>query len=210
MFTGLVEEVGVIDSVEKKRKSVIFTIRAKETARDIRIDQSIAINGVCLTVIRWSRRKFQVQAVEETLQKTNLGELTAEDPVNLERALLPGERLGGHFVLGHVDGVGVVTKIQARSSSWMFWFKVPRRFSRYLIPVGSVAVNGVSLTVARLEGREFAVSIIPHTMDVTIFRYMKVGDKANIEFDVLGKYVERLLKARNGAPKSGTRSTKKK
>ena len=203
------DEVALIDFVEKKRKSVIFTIRAKETARDIRIDQSIAINGVCLTVIRWSRRKFQVQAVEETLQKTNLGELMEEDPVNLERALLPGERLGGHFVLGHVDGVGVVTKIQARASSWMFWFKVPQRFSRYLIPVGSVAVNGVSLTVARLEGREFAVSIIPHTMDVTIFRYMKVGDKANIEFDVLGKYVERLLKARNGAPKRGTRSTKK-
>jgi len=209
MFTGLVEEVGVIDSIERKRKSVIFTIRAKETARDIRIDQSIAINGVCLTVIRWSRRKFQVQAVEETLHKTNLGELKEEDPVNLERALLPGERLGGHFVLGHVDGVGVVTKIQTRASSWMFWFKVPQRFSRYLIPVGSVAVNGVSLTVARLQGREFAVSIIPHTMDVTIFRYMKVGDKANIEFDVLGKYVERLLKARIGAPPRGKRRTKK-
>ncbi|MBI3111491.1 MAG: riboflavin synthase [Ignavibacteriales bacterium] len=209
MFTGLVEEVGVIDSIERKRKSVIFTIRAKETARDIRIDQSIAINGVCLTVIRWSRRKFQVQAVEETLQKTNLGELKEEDPVNLERALLPGERLGGHFVLGHVDGVGVVTKIQTRASSWMYWFKVPQRFSRYLIPVGSVAINGVSLTVARLQGREFAVSIIPHTMDVTIFRYMKVGDKANIEFDVLGKYVERLLKARLGAPRKGRRSRKK-
>jgi len=147
--------------------------------------------------------------VEETLQKTNLGELKEEDPVNLERPLLPGERLGGHFVLGHVDGVGVVTKIQTRASSWMFWFKVPQRFSRYLIPVGSVAVNGVSLTVARLQGREFAVSIIPHTMDVTIFRYMKVGDKANIEFDVLGKYVERLLKARIGAPPRGKRMTKK-
>lgn len=196
MFTGLVEEVGVIDSIEKKRKSVIFSVRGKETVRDLRIDDSIAMNGVCLTVIRWSRRKFQVQAVEETLHKTNLGGLREEDPVNLERALLPGERLGGHFVLGHIDGVGVVTKIQTRASSWMFWFKVPQRFTRYLIPVGSVAVNGVSLTVARLQAREFAVSIIPHTMDVTTFRYLKVGDKANLEFDVLGKYVERLLKHR--------------
>lgn len=196
MFTGLVEEVGVIDSIERNRKSVIFSVRGKKTVRGIRIDESIAINGVCLTVIRSSRRKFQVQAVEETLRKTNLGDLQEEDPVNLERALLPGERLGGHFVLGHIDGVGVVTKIQTRASSWMFWFKIPQRFTRYLIPVGSIAVNGVSLTVARLQGREFAVSIIPHTMDVTTFRYMKVGDKANIEFDVLGKYVERLLKHR--------------
>ncbi|MEX1276620.1 MAG: riboflavin synthase [Bacteroidota bacterium] len=196
MFTGLVEEVGVIDSIERNRKSVIFSVRGKKTVRGIRIDESIAINGVCLTVIRSSRRKFQVQAVEETLRKTNLGDLQEEDPVNLERALLPGERLGGHFVLGHIDGVGVVTKIQAKASSWMFWFKIPQRFARYLIPVGSIAVNGVSLTVARLQGREFAVSIIPHTMDVTTFRYMKVGDKANIEFDVLGKYVERLLKRR--------------
>jgi riboflavin synthase len=196
MFTGLVEEVGVIDSIERNRKSVIFSVRGKKTVRGIRIDESIAINGVCLTVIRSSRRKFQVQAVEETLRKTNLGDLQEEDPVNLERALLPGERLGGHFVLAHIDGVGVVTKIQTRASSWMFWFKIPQRFTRYLIPVGSIAVNGVSLTVARLQGREFAVSIIPHTMDVTTFRYMKVGDKANIEFDVLGKYVERLLKHR--------------
>ena len=196
MFTGLVEEVGVIDSIEKNRKSVIFSVRGKKTVRGVRIDESIAINGVCLTVIRWSRRKFQVQAVEETLRKTNLGNLQEEDPVNLERALLPGERLGGHFVLGHIDGVGVVTKIQTMASSWMFWFKIPQRYARYLIPVGSIAVNGVSLTVARLQGREFAVSIIPHTMDVTTFRYMKVGDKANIEFDVLGKYVERLLKHR--------------
>lgn len=190
------EEIGVIDSIERKRKSVIFSVRGKETVRDIRIDESIAINGVCLTVIRWSRRKFQVQAVEETLQKTNLGDLQEEDPVNLERALLPGERLGGHFVLGHIDGVGIVTRIQDRASSWVFWIKVPQRFSRYLIPVGSIAVNGVSLTVAKLRGREFAVSIIPHTMEVTTFRYMKAGDKVNLEFDVLGKYVERLLKRR--------------
>lgn len=196
MFTGLVEEVGAIDSIEKNRKSVIFSVRGKKTVRGIRIDESIAINGVCLTVIRTSRRKFQVQAVEETLRKTNLGDLQEEDPVNLERALLPGDRLGGHFVLGHIDGVGVVTRIQTRASSWMFWFRIPQRLARYLIPVGSIAINGVSLTVARLQGREFAVSIIPHTMDVTTFRYMKVGDKANMEFDVLGKYVERLLKHR--------------
>lgn len=196
MFTGLVEEVGVVDRLKKQNGSVIFTIRSKKTSRNLKINDSIAINGACLTVIRWARGTFQVQAVEETLKKTNLGNLMEGDPINLELPLLPGERLGGHFVMGHVDGIGKVTKIQSRKSSWMFWIKVPKRFARYLIPVGSVAINGVSLTVAALKGNEFAVSIIPHTMSVTTFRYLKENDKVNIEFDMLGKYVERLLKPR--------------
>ena len=196
MFTGLVEEEGTIEKIERRRGSVFFTFRGKKKVRNLKINDSIAINGTCLTVIRAGRTWFRVQAVEETLRKTNLGRLRIGDRVNLERPLLPGDRLGGHFVMGHVDGVGTVTRIQARKSSWMFWFRVTRRLARYLIPVGSVAIDGVSLTVASLRGNEFGISIIPHTMEVTTFKRLKVGDRVNIEFDMLGKYVERLLKAR--------------
>lgn len=196
MFTGLIEEIGTIERLEKKRGSVIFTVRAKKSSRGMKIDESIAINGVCLTVIERRKNKFNVQAVEETLRKTNLGSLREGDSINLERALLPNERLGGHFVLGHVDSVGTIERTQARKSSWMFWIKVTKRFAHYLIPVGSVAVNGVSLTVASLRGQTFGVSIIPHTMKVTTFKNLKAGDRVNIEFDMLGKYIERLLRAR--------------
>jgi riboflavin synthase len=197
MFTGLVEEKGQIDRIEKRRGSLIFTIRASKTIRNLKIDESVAVSGTCLTVIGSTRTRFRVQAVEETLRKTNLGSLAIGDPVNLERPLLPTERLGGHFVMGHVDGLGTVTRVRARKSSWIFWIKVPKRLSRYLIPVGSIAVNGVSLTVASLQGSEFAVSIIPHTMSVTTFKNLAVGDRVNLEFDMIGKYVERLLKSRS-------------
>lgn len=196
MFTGLIEEIGKVERLEKKRGGVIFTIRAKKSSRGMKKDESIAINGVCLTVIARRKGKFAVQAVEETLRKTNLGLLREGDSINLERALLPNERLGGHFVLGHVDGVGVIERVQARKSSWMVWIKVPKHFARYLIPVGSVAVNGVSLTVASLRGQSFGVSIIPHTMKMTTFKNLKARDSVNIEFDMLGKYIERLLRAR--------------
>ena len=196
MFTGLIEEIGKVERLEKKRGGVIFTISAKKSSHGMKIDESIAINGVCLTVIARRKSVFNVQAVEETLRKTNLGLLRGGDSINLERALLPSERLGGHFVLGHVDGVGTIERVQVRKSSWMFWIKVPKRFARYLIPVGSVAVNGVSLTVASLREQTFAVSIIPHTMKMTTFKNLKIGDRVNIEFDMLGKYIERLLKAR--------------
>jgi riboflavin synthase len=196
MFTGLIEEEGIVEKMHRRRGSVFFTIRAGRTIRGLKIDESVSVNGVCLTVIRGTRSNFTVQAVEETLKKTNLGDLEVGKPVNLERPLLPGERLGGHFVLGHVDGIGRVTRIVKRKSSWIFWFKLPRRFARYVIPVGSIAVNGVSLTISSSRGSEIAVSIIPHTWEVTNFKYLKVGDGANMEFDMLGKYVERLLRYR--------------
>lgn len=194
MFTGLVEEMGRIKSIKKKGGSAIFIIQSKKTLKGLNIDHSIAINGVCLTVIERLPKSFAVQAVEETLMKTNLGGLKQGDYVNLERPLLPTDRLGGHFVLGHVDGVGKVISIEERESSWLFWFHVPKRFSHYLIPVGSIAVDGVSLTMAAVKGSTFMVSIIPHTMEVTTFKYFKRGSLVNLEFDVLGKYVENLLK----------------
>jgi len=196
MFTGLVEETGVVKAIKKKGGSIIFTIQAKKTLKGLKVDHSIAINGVCLTVINRLPKAFDVQAVEETLRKTNLGNLRAGDYVNLERPLLPTDRLGGHFVLGHIDGIGRITSMEERESSWFIWIKVPKKFSHYLIPVGSIAVDGVSLTIADVKGNSFGVSIIPHTMEVTNFKYYKVGSAVNLEFDVLGKYVENLLKGK--------------
>ncbi|TSA24231.1 riboflavin synthase [bacterium] len=196
MFTGLIEEEGTVETLRRRGGSVIFTFRAGKTVRSLNIDESVSVNGVCLTVIQATRSTFTVQAVEETLRKTNLGTLVVGDSVNLERPLLTNERLGGHFVLGHIDGACAITRIVKRKSSWMFWFQMPRRFARYLIPVGSIAINGVSLTIASLRGNNFAVSIIPHTWEVTTFKCLRVGDRVNVEFDMLGKYVERLLKHR--------------
>jgi riboflavin synthase len=196
MFTGLVEETGIIESIRRRGDSVVFTVRGKKTLKGLKVDHSIAVEGVCLTVIGRSLKTFDVQAVEETLRKTTLGGLRKKDTVNLERPLLPSDRLGGHFVLGHVDGSGIVTGIETRESSWIFRFRVQKKFSRYLVPVGSIAVNGISLTMAEVEGDTFAVSIIPHTMEVTTFKSLKKGDRVNLEFDILGKYIEKLFSER--------------
>ena len=194
MFTGLVEETGTVQKLRRSGGSVIISIRGKKTMRRLRVDHSIAIDGVCLTVVKVRPTSFDVQAVEETLKKTTLGELEVGSTVNLERPLLPGDRLGGHFVLGHVDGVGKVEEMEMRESSRYYWIRVPKRFAHHLIPVGSIAVNGVSLTIAGVRGASFAVSIIPHTMAVTAFKQLRPGDRVNIEFDVLGKYVEKLVR----------------
>ncbi len=196
MFTGLVEETGRIIGLKRKGGSVVFSIRGRKTMRGMKIDHSIAVEGVCLTAIRVTRTAFDVQAVEETLRKTTLGALTTGSTVNLERPLRPTDRLGGHFVLGHVDGVGAVDDVQVRKSSWIYWIRVPERFRHHLIPMGSIAVNGVSLTIAAVKGARIAISIIPHTMAVTTFRQLKPGDRVNLEFDVLGKMVDNLLQAR--------------
>jgi riboflavin synthase len=196
MFTGLIEEAGIIKSIKQQGGSVVFTIQGKKTVKTLRIDHSIAVEGVCLTVIKRTTKTFDVQAVEETLKKTTLGKLRIGSPVNLERPLLPSSRLGGHFVLGHVDGIGKVTRLEYRESSWIFWIQVPKKFSHHLVPVGSIAVNGVSLTMAEVKSNFFVISIIPHTMEVTTFKLLKPGAAVNLEFDVLGKYVERLLEAR--------------
>jgi riboflavin synthase len=196
MFTGLVEETGIIGSIRRKGGSVVFTIQAKKVLQKLGIDHSIAVEGVCLTVIKRTAKTFDVQAVEETLKKTTLGDWRKKGLVNLERPLLPSDRLGGHFVLGHVDGLGKVTAVETRESSWIFWIRVPEKFSHHLVPVGSIAVNGVSLTMAEVKKNSFAVSIIPHTMEVTTFKSFKPGTLVNLEFDILGKYIERLFEVR--------------
>ena len=193
MFTGIVEETGILRQLKKRRGSVVFTIEARKVINRMRVGDSIAVEGACLTVTGRRKRTFQVQAVEETLKKTTLGRFREGDRVNLERPLAVNALLGGHFVLGHVDGVARVEKIQKRGSSWMFWIASGRLKKRLLIPVGSVAINGVSLTIAVLKAKRFAVSIIPHTWNVTTFRSLKAGDSVNIEYDVLGKYVVQSL-----------------
>ncbi len=196
MFTGLVEEMGSVLRAEKKGRSLVFSIRGVRTAGTLKRNDSIAVDGVCLTILKKRGKVFDVQAVEETLRKTTLGQLRKFDRVNLERPLLANGRLGGHFVLGHVDGVGIVRRIDRRKSSWVFHVEIPARFRRFLIPVGSVTVNGVSLTVSSLKPKGFSVSIIPHTWEMTTFRFLRVGSRVNIEYDVLGKYV--MNKGRRG------------
>ncbi len=196
MFTGLVEETGRVRRLDRRRGGVTFEFEGRITLKRLAIDHSIAVNGVCLTVVKRTRGGFVVQAVEETLRKTTLGELRLGDLVNLERPLLPNTRLGGHFVLGHVDGLGKVLSKEVRGTSWHFWVRVPKSFRQHLIPVGSIAVDGISLTMAEVRHDAFAVSIIPHTMEVTTVDRWKPGVKVNLEFDVLGKFVERFLEVR--------------
>ena len=205
MFTGLVEETGAVKSLKRTGGSVVFTIQGNITSRTLQIDHSVSVEGVCLTVIKRRGKLFDVQAVEETLKKTTLGRLHTGSPVNLERPLLPSDRLGGHFVLGHVDGLGQVVSIRDLESSWLIRIRVPRQFTHHLVPVGSIAVNGVSLTMAAVEKDAFTVSVIPHTMTVTTFQTLKPGDPVNLEFDILGKYIERLFEARGGTGKKSGR-----
>ncbi|MBI4418202.1 MAG: riboflavin synthase [Ignavibacteriales bacterium] len=181
--------MGRVERIQRTGESALLYIRGYRTGRSLRKSDSIAVNGVCLTVISRRKSVFTLQAVEETLRKTNLGAVSAGDRVNLERPVMVGNRFGGHFVLGHVDAVGRVLRLHKRQRSWFIWISIPPGFRKFLIPVGSVAVNGVSLTVAALSKSQFAVSVIPYTWNVTTFKHLKEGDRVNIEFDMLGKYV---------------------
>lgn len=189
MFTGLVEEVGVIQSIVERDGARVLTVRGEKVMDDLVIDASVAVDGCCLTVVERTANTFTAVAVEETLHKTILGSYSEGRRVNLERAMKLGDRLGGHLVLGHVDTVGEVVNVEDRDSSWIFTINYPDQFERLVIPVGSIAINGVSLTVASVEGTRATVSIIPHTHAVTTFNTLKTGDPVNLEFDMIGKYV---------------------
>ena len=193
MFTGIVEGTGKLHAVRRSGKAAYLIIDGGKLAKKLRVSDSVAVNGTCLTVVAKRGSLFEVQAVEETMKKTNLGTLKPKDRANLELPVRASDRLGGHIVLGHIDGVGRIASIRPLRKSWMFDVRVPRRYMRYLIPTGSVAIDGVSLTVARLSESMIRIAIIPHTMRKTNFKFSKVGDKVNLEFDVLGKYVERFL-----------------
>ncbi len=193
MFTGIIKELGTIDDLQRVGGGLHVTIAAPNSSGQLAVHDSVSVNGVCLTVISKDNQRFTVEAVEETLKKTTISQLGLHSKVNLELALTLSERLGGHLVLGHVDGVGVVTAIEKRESSWLFDVEIPAQFRRYVIPVGSIAIDGVSLTVAEARENLVRVSIIPHTFFNTTFQFLKGGSRVNIEFDIIGKYIEQLL-----------------
>jgi len=204
MFTGIITEVGKIIAAERSGGGVTLTVQAPASSGELKVGDSVSLSGACQTVVRRSKNRFTVLAVEETLAKTTLGELKGGSSVNLELPMRLSDRLGGHVVLGHVDCVGSVMAIEPRESSKLIRIAFPSRFGRYVIPVGSIAVNGISLTIASVDGDTFSVSIIPHTLEATTLDSVAVGTKVNLEFDVLGKYVESLLgKERTGEGETG-------
>lgn len=197
MFTGLVEEMGILKDKIPTGDGYQFIIEADKIMSDLNIGSSVAVNGCCLTVVKINGKTFSVDTIEETLNKTNLGFLKEGMKVNLERPLTTDARLGGHFVLGHIDTVGKIEDIKKLSNSHWMTISFPEKFKHYLIYVGSVAIDGVSMTVAELKDNVFSVGIIPHTWNETIFAEKEIGDTVNLEFDVLGKYVERIMAGKN-------------
>jgi len=193
MFTGLIEEKGKLINKIKTGDGLRLVLTAQKVFDDLNIGSSISVNGVCLTVVELKKDSFAVDTIEETLKKTNLGQLNVNDFVNLERPLKADARLGGHFVLGHVDTTGKVESVQELSNSHFMTISFPKNFQQYLIYVGSVAIDGVSMTVAEVTDNTFSIGIIPHTWIETVFSNKKPGDSVNLEFDVLGKYVEKIM-----------------
>jgi riboflavin synthase len=197
MFTGLVEETGTVLNKTAIGDGYQLSFKADAVMSDLQLGSSIAINGCCLTVVKLGENSFSVDTIEETLKKTNLGKLQNGQRVNLERSLKADARLGGHFVLGHVDTTGTVEGIKELSTSHFLTISFPESFGKYLIYVGSVAIDGVSMTVAEIKDNTFSVGIIPHTWKETIFSDKKPGDTVNLEFDVLGKYVDRIMEGKS-------------
>ena len=194
MFTGIVEDIGKVVSITTGEKDSTFVFEVKKiSADDLTIGESIAINGTCLTVVSIDGGHFTVDASHETLSRTNLGNLAAGSEVNLERSMKADGRFGGHIVTGHVDGQATVQKIEEVGKSLVFWFNVPQELSKYFIAKGSVAVDGISLTVNEVVNNNFSVNIIPHTQVETIISQLKVGSVVNIECDIVGKYVEKFI-----------------
>jgi riboflavin synthase len=193
MFTGLVREVGEVVSIRQAGDGVRLAVRAPATAADAAVGDSISIGGVCLTVVEARDGVAAFDAVPETLARTTLGRLGSGARVNVEPALRAGELLGGHYVQGHVDGVGAVRSVEPEGEGARVWFDAPVEILRYAVEKGSIAVEGTSLTVAALDDAGFAVALVPHTLRATTLGDLKAGDLVNLEVDVLAKYVERLL-----------------
>ncbi len=198
MFTGLIEEIGTIRGVQGQSNAISLTIQADYICPDLAVGDSIAINGVCLTVTLIQRPKFSVDAVEETVSRSSLRNLKVGSRVNLERALRLSDRLGGHLVTGHVDATGQVIAVTPKPNSRLITVRLDRKLMSYLIEKGSIAIDGVSLTIAELSDSTFTVSIIPETWKRTTMNEYRPGRLINIEVDLIGKYVERLIKSNGG------------
>ncbi|MDW8290980.1 MAG: riboflavin synthase [Armatimonadota bacterium] len=196
MFTGIVKELGEVAEVEASTEGARLSIHAPQVAARVQVGDSVAVNGVCLTVVQKQGSVLRFDAVQETLRRGNLRALGRGERVNLEDALRAGEALGGHFVQGHVDTTGTVRQLAPQGNAVVMTVRVGEEWMRYVVPKGSVAVDGVSLTVVDVGREEFSVWLIPHTRAVTTLGRRRVGDLVNVEFDVLAKYVEKLLQAR--------------
>lgn len=199
MFTGIIEHLGTVHSLQLHPEGGRLTIHAPTVAAHLAIANSIAVDGCCLTVVQLEGERFSADLSTETLRKTSIGQWHTGTRVNLEQPMSAGKEFGGHFVLGHVDTVGRVTRLEPEGENWWYGVEVPEAFAKYIVPQGSVAIDGISLTVARWNGRVAEIAIIPFTYRHTNVQGKKIGDAVNLEGDVLGKYVERYLEARSGA-----------
>lgn len=193
MFTGLIKEVGQIKKLQKNSEGYLLEISCPHLINEIKVDDSVAVNGVCLTATKIFETSFQCQCIHVTLEKTSLKHLSLNSPVNLELALRFSDRLGGHLVQGHVNGLGKIIKMTNRGENFEMWINYPQKFSPYFIPEGSIALDGISLTIAKLEDTQLCVSLIPHTWNHTNLKNKKIGDSINIEVDMMAKYIEKML-----------------
>lgn len=196
MFTGIIEDIGSIQQLEKEDQNLHITVNSKITS-ELKIDQSVAHNGVCLTVVKIEGDNYTVTAIDETIKKTNISDLKVGNLVNLERAMTLGARLDGHIVQGHVDQTAICTGVEEASGSWIFTFEYDEKLNNITIEKGSITINGVSLTVINSLKNSFSVAIIPYTYEFTNFSTFKKGTKVNLEFDVIGKYVKKLFDLNN-------------
>jgi len=193
MFTGLVEELGTVEKISNKSGGLSIAISAEIIFDDLKIGDSVNVNGVCQTVVKIEGKLFEIDTISETLSKTSLGLLKIKQKVNLERSLTPSSRMGGHFVLGHTDAIGKITNINRNQEGTWLTVKYPSEFRMFLANVGSIAIDGISLTVAKSDDTTFTVAVIPHTWQATSLNFKKAGDVVNLEFDILGKYAAQIL-----------------
>ena len=203
MFTGIIEEVGKIRAIERQAVSARLTVAASKVLSDVHLGDSIAVNGVCLTVTSFGRDYFCADVMHETLNRSSLGKLVSGSAVNLERAMAADGRFGGHIVSGHIDGTGKVAAITKDDNAIWYKIKTDSGILKYIVEKGSVAIDGISLTVAKMDSQSFSVSIIPHTAGSTTLSLRKAGDVVNLENDIVGKYIERFLALREEEPQMG-------
>lgn len=195
MFTGIIEEVGTVQTVQHSGNSSFIKIKAEKVLTDVQLGDSIAVNGVCLTVTEFDKTSFRADVMHETLNRSSLGSLKNGSPVNLERAMSANGRFGGHIVSGHIDGTGIISEIKNDGIAIWYTINTTPEIMRYIIEKGSIAIDGISLTVAKVTDSSFSVSIIPHTAEKTVLSYKKNGDTVNLENDIVGKYVEKLIQS---------------
>ncbi len=203
MFTGIIEEIGTVKTIQRNGSNSFIVIEAKKVLEDVHIGDSIAVNGVCLTVTKTDGSIFQADVMNETLSRSSLGELRQGSKVNLERAMAANGRFGGHIVSGHIDGTGTIADIKNDGIAVWYTIAANADIMRYIVEKGSIAIDGISLTVAKVTDRDFSVSVIPHTAEMTILSTKSKGQTVNLENDIIGKYVEKLMKPAENSEKSG-------